>query len=86
MAADCRSAPEASCFLCATCGIQGATGPCAQLSVVQAENEALQQLVLEVADNKQAAQEQVARLQEKFANLMAQVSCRAAPKAIMVLP
>ena len=57
--------------------MQSAVGGRSQLVVVQAENEALQQLVLDVADNKQAAQEQVARLRQKFANLVAQVSCHA---------
>ena len=66
--------------------MHSAIGGCSQLNVVQAENKALQQLVLEVADNKQAAQEQVARLREKFANLVAQVSCHAAARAKVALP
>lgn len=40
----------------------------------QAENEALQQLVLEVAQNKQEAQRKVAGLKQKYSNLLAKVS------------
>ena len=40
---------------------------------VQAENEALQQLVLEVAQNKQEAQRRVAGLKHKYGNLLAKV-------------
>ncbi len=39
----------------------------------QAENEALQQLVLEVAHNKQEAQRKVAGLKQKYSNLLAKV-------------
>ena len=43
---------------------------------MQAENEALQQLVLEVAQNKQEAQRRVAGLKQKYSNLLAKVpSC-----------
>ena len=85
MATDCQCMGEASCCIRVACGMQSAIGGCSQLCVVQAENEALQQLVLEVAENKQAAQEQVARLREKFANLVAQVSCHAAARADVAL-
>ena len=40
---------------------------------MQAENEALQQLVLEVAQNKQEAQRRVANLKQKYGNLLAKV-------------
>ena len=40
----------------------------------QAENEALQQLVLEVAQNKQEAQRKVGGLKQKYSNLLAKVS------------
>ena len=41
---------------------------------MQAENEALQQLVLEVAQNKQEAQRRVATLKQKYGNLLAKVT------------
>lgn len=41
---------------------------------MQAENEALQQLVLDVAQNKQEAQRKVAGLKQKYSNLLAKVS------------
>ena len=40
---------------------------------MQAENEALQQLVLDVAHNKQEAQRRVAGLKQKYGNLLAKV-------------
>jgi len=40
---------------------------------LQAENEALQQLVLEVAQNKQEAQRKVAGLKQRYSNLLAKV-------------
>lgn len=40
---------------------------------MQAENEALQQLVLDVAQNKQEAQRKVAGLKQKYGNLLAKV-------------
>ena len=40
---------------------------------VQAENEALQQLVLDVAQNKQEAQRKVAGLKQKYGNLLSKV-------------
>ena len=40
---------------------------------MQAENEALQQLVPEVAQNKQEAQRKVAGLKQKYSNLLAKV-------------
>jgi hypothetical protein len=43
------------------------------LVLCQAENEALQQLVLEVAHNKQEAQRKVAGLKQKYSNLLAKV-------------
>ena len=43
------------------------------LALRQAENEALQQLVLEVAHNKQEAQRKVAGLKQKYSNLLAKV-------------
>ena len=40
---------------------------------MQAENEALQQLVLDVAQNKQEAQRKVASLKQKYGTLLAKV-------------
>lgn len=40
---------------------------------MQAENEALQQLVLDVAQNKWDAQRRVAGLKQKYSNLLAKV-------------
>ena len=41
--------------------------------MVQAENEALQLLVMEVAQNKQDAQHKVSGLKQKYSNLLAKV-------------
>ena len=43
-------------------------------SGVQAENEALQQLVMDVAHNKQEAHRKVAGLKQKYGNLLAKVN------------
>lgn len=48
-------------------------GDVTKLVGVQAENEALQQLVLDVAHNKQEAQRKVAGLQHKYGNLLSKV-------------
>ena len=43
------------------------------LTLVQAENEALQLLVMEVAQNKQDAQRKVSGLKQRYSNLLAKV-------------
>ena len=50
----------------------------------QAENEALQRLVLEVAQNKQDAQRKVAALCENYGVLLAKVCCPTASCAHVV--
>lgn len=52
---------------------------------MQAENEALQQLVLDVAQNKQEAQRKVAGLKQKYGSLLAKVQHTFSATSLLLL-